>query len=729
VRVQVPDLQGPEALQPRQPVGDAFIRPPAQDQNNDLANLASSLGGFSQALNGLGQVLQRGENRAPKEDPREAYGRRWLMEYGHTEEGRKALVEGRAPYQSYTPIFQLYAKSFGERDGARAVEEFNADLKAGRIPLTREDGQEISVDEILSGVVTTRMDRAGGLERSESYVKGFYEKFTSARDAAQAAFVERRAAQLRTATQGITQNDQDRLLAAAGNTETSDDDLRAGLLGMKAGARRFGVNPPDFDQVLIGRLKESAGKSPEAVLRLLDLDRGKGVDGQPIGALKDNPRLYEEVIKIREAARAELGKRWEITNRETAVKEAADLAARGDGSFSQVVDRQYVNPYDPRGERKTLSADSIRDEALTLQATRARTAAVRQGLSPAAAEEDVFRTEQRLYIANNRSNPRWSAALNEATTVLSNPAALSNPDAMGRVRGAIDLYKRLDAVSPGYVQATLGLSDKARSFFDQYQLLEQAGIPPEEAVRRTADWANGNKVELTPEARTKIKTAVGKIEQAGFWGWLPGTAYPGVPSYREEVVRLATSLATMKDQKPEDAVATAEKMVSSRMVFVNGRGIYGHPLVTQQNLPQYQARLAEIWAEKSNGAEMVGEDGAKISSASLLSIRPIGRNSSIFEVVTKEGTPVTTWDGQKWERLRLDHKDILRLDREEKQRQVQKIQTDQANAVDQAIINSTPRRGVAASPAARSAAQARIEARRGPAPAAPEISPIFGVTP
>lgn len=651
MRVQVGDLQPSERLRPQQQAGDTYVRPEQAPIDKDLERLSSALGAFSTSIVGLARSQVREENKG--EDPREAEVRRLVLSMGDGNFS-KALAEGRVPYQD-VPHVQAFSHAVaGDYAARQVINPVRLGVEQGTISLVDDNGQPRNIRDIVRERAAAALEQQS-LKGSVHFTKAFYGAYDKAGDSLETA-ARTQQAKLNNETlgnlaatamdsylQGVAR-DQDPAKAASGLMETYGNIRKI-----------FGQGYPNsaIENVLMGRLRLAADRDPDTVVKVLTMDRGKGPDGQPLGRLMDNGRLSTEAQEILLKATEQQSKNFDKTQQLGAAGAALDALKRGDGSFHQLQDITYENPYArPLDRLKKISASEARDLALARYEQETAQTVQGQRLPPQQAAEAVFEKAATAYIGNNVVNPRWNAAINDIGRVLGNEVDASSPANREKLMAAADLYRKIEDRNPGYAAETMKVGKREQEFFTMARFYEEdMGMPKDLAVQRAAVHVSRPKVPLTPDAKESLDRASTRVT-SDIFSWFgrnsatsgtfgdansPFSASPAnVMDIQRRVRSLAETIASDQGIPADKAVDAAVKIVQRNSVLINGQAFHGDPHVTKETRPAVERLLTGI----QNDPTRVVSNSMGERYTGPLSLQPAPGRKGIYHVVSPTGDPL-----------------------------------------------------------------------------------------
>lgn len=692
-RVEISDIPRPRPLQPVQRTIDTYAAPERPPEDKDTARLAEALQGFAAGLMKLGQVKS-------SEDPRMAEAYRIMSSYKDPEIVQ-GLQNGTLPHASVPAVRALYEANVGQRVARSAMDELRLGVQDGTVPLIDNDGRPVDIN----AAVAERAKKYSGLfPNSVHYWKAFQGAVESGsfslQDQARAQVAE---FNRKRNTELVKAGIEDMIPMAARGDD--DDTLRKALETRTRMAREVvGMHPNEVNELFVGRLRELSRQDPDAAERLLLLDRGRGLNGQPLGSLAQTNR--QDVREIAQAINEEKGKRYDVAVRKAQAEEAARRLDAGDGSFTTLTDYTYINPFDARdpskNATKTISRTTVQDEALNLYLQRSNMELARQGLdtnSPAAADTK-FQRDYAAFVGANRPHPEWKATLETTATVLSNPVSLSDPRNVRKVQAAGTLYQSLMAKNPGYVTQTLALPERNTKFLDQYDVYAKLGDPPNEAARKAADFVNNPPPALTGDEVSKLND---KIEKIDLNGWSRGGAYnsfswwgelgpQNLATLKSEIFTTAKAIAADREVPVDKVVDLAVQKVQERTVLFNGQAMPNSAYLTNESKPFYQKRLTELFDQNKQVFEKLG-----VRSPQELSLRE--EVPGVFRVVGTDGQSVITpqlddkGNVTGYSTLRVYDKDTQSIRAQQRGDDILRIMRESADKTDKAIMNdSRPRR-------------------------------------
>jgi hypothetical protein len=629
-RVQVEEIAPVRPQQATQVVGDTYAGAPKPVEDRNMERLASALGGFSDTLATAASRAQR----TPQADPREAQVR-WYLSSASDDQLRNDVMGGKVQHWDVPKYRELYTTNLAQREARKLFADISQRVASGEIPAIGPNGEHIDIWPVIQQRVGQAYQGAGPLARDPAYAKVFQETFEGKRKDLDDQATKIRGNWQHQAFRGITESALDSVIAHGSDAKNDDASLAKRWFDIKnsLGGRFGDSRRPEMDDIMVGRLKALADKDPETAARILSLDRGNGV-----GSMIKDPRMREQINPLLEQIRVARRDRFDRTTKEEAANEALKRFDAGDQSFNVIEDRRYANPFDPANPTRTISANEAKELALLKARERNEASLARQGAAPEVVAKEVFEADAERYIGSNVPNRAWSQTITDVGRVLGNPAAATEPQNVQKLVAAKTLYEDLSAKNPGYVKETLKVGDREEKLFQMARMYEEtAGLPPEVAMQRATTTMLNSTPEFDRAARDRVKTITNNPE--GVWlNFMRGSTINNRMAVQKQVEDLASAIAQDTSITPEKAVTAAGKIISERIVTVNGQAVIGSPHVTKANEAAWQFRLRELVATNPS---IQGMDGT-VSDASKLSIRPMVQDPSKFHVVDSQGLPVTS---------------------------------------------------------------------------------------
>jgi hypothetical protein len=692
MRAQVGDLQPSERLQPRQQTGDTFVKPAEAPVNNDLSALSSALGSFSSALFSASKAA----NKAPQDDPREAEARRIVLSMQDKDLMQK-VGEGAMPWQSVPVVAAFYNAHAGERAAKAVLEPLRMGVEQGTIPLYKDDGTPLDISTIARERASAAVGSYGRLANSEHFMKSYFSTFDSNRGALETAARGQQAKLNSDELKNQAATAMDSYLQ--GSATHADPAVTAkGLLDTYGKVRSlYGQALPNsaIEDVLLGRLRVASERDPDTVIKILEMDRGKGQDGQQLGRLLDNGRLSGDAREIFLKARQQQSTNFDKTQTQAAAQAALESFKRGDGSFNQLADFSYENPYAGAMDRtKKVSAESAKDMAMALHETQLTQKLSSQRVPTEQAQAEIAEQTTQAYIGSNIPNKKWQAAITDTGRILGNELDVSNPAHRDKLLSAARLYRTIEDRNPGYANETLKVGEREKNFFNMARFYEEEWrMPPDLAVQRAALYASRPKVPLSAEAKDAIETASKKVSSAFWQKMLPGaagvatttgfldslnpfsTSPQNVMAVQRRVKAIAEVIASDQSIPADKAVEAALKTVQRQSVLINGQAIHSDPFVNKESQQAVERKLEEV-RTGANG-NIRNSSGEKYDGP--LSILPLPGRKGLYIAVTPSGDPLATAtpDG-RYSPLQIKASDIEGMKAKMRDQQLSDMQLKQA---------------------------------------------------
>lgn len=680
-RAQVREIEDPRALRPVRQAIDTYAAPEKPPIDNDAENLAKALSAFGASISAIARQEQ-------KNDPREAeiYA---IKASASDPQFIQMANDGRLPYQDVPHLRALTDAELGQRVARVALNNVQLGMKDGTLRVTDDDDRPVDVNTYIQQEAAKYGLRANSVPFMKAYATGI--------EAGRNSLVEFQRGRIAEINKGkindLAKSSIDNIINAA-NAGANDNELRTAMLQMTADASRYGgMHPRDVDALWVGRLRQAAASNPDVAARLLTLDRGADLKGQPIGSIARNPTHKDSVTEIVREINTAKAKQFDTAKKEEAVEAAAKALRAGDGSFSAVTDLTYENPWSKHipntDPHKRITRSTIQDEALARYQTQSDEQLRREGTDPAtdaAAASTQFERDYVAYTGANRANPRWQGVLTHAGRILSNPTELSQPDNQQKVVGAYELYKLLNTRNPGYLRQTLGLTEKDEKFYDQMQVYEMLGSPKVVAAQQAAKFVNTKAAPLSGSEMAEVRKEADRLD----YSWWIGKGYNNSGTARRMVYDAAVAIAADRDISPKEAAKAAKQIVQDRAVVINGRLTPPHPVLNNENTTAIQTRLDEVFKDNAKVFESQG-----VGSARDFTVVPI--DSERFRVIKSDGSPVVLprLDPKtkkpvpgEFDYLHITASDIQRIKKIEEQKATERTVFEQENAADYAIVNA-----------------------------------------
>lgn len=657
-RVQVQDLPDPERLRPVQPTGDTFTgaEKPMLDQNYE--RLASALHYFGAALPSASRSVQRQERTASEQ---------FLQRYQETNGSaahNQLVLSGRAPGMS-DPVL---AAGANQRVGQNLFSDFQRTVRdevaTNQFPLTRPDGGPVDVEETLRGRYAAVMQQNaatfGPLGTRNPNQASAQAGFNAGMDGLRSELITKQREQVLSATQSVANNvaqaAMDNVIRAA-ETESDPNKLRElwqktrqevldwATPGRPGEGRRSILSHGQLDELMIGRLKAAASRSPDAVLRVLSVDRGTSAEGVQLGSLAR--QRVADADQIIEAANGELDRRQVIQVREDATNRAVVALQRNDGSFLNLQPIQVPREHSRTERFITMSAEEQQQAAVQrFEATQEERLRA-QGVPSGAAGEIMWRENVNTYVGHNLPNRQWRDALNIHGRILSNAVDLSSKEGQDSAVAAVNLYERIMRTNPGYAEHTLGVTPDAQKFYDRVRTYRDFhGYDPVTAVQAAATSVREPQSSPGREERDALRSEAARIGTTMF-GWMGGGVNRRAA---ERAIEQVAETLMARDIDAKKAIESAARIVNERAGVVNGHLVLGSTYIHRGTQAVAEQRLGEI--QQQFAGRLTGTEGIY---SGKLTVIPDGNQSS-FRVVQAEGRnvgepvvamiPVTRPDGQ-----------------------------------------------------------------------------------
>lgn len=692
-RVQINDLPSPQDLRPAQTAGDTFGGAPKPVQDDNFSRLSQALGIAATTATKAAEAVARKENKTFAQD---AYVR--LSTLG-PQELEQRFKDGTLPNLNNPSVAPIYGAQLGKNVAIRLSEGNTAAIKAGAVPAFDDAGNPTNMWEPLAKATEDYFKANPNHARQPGFAEAFWTEMEKGRKIGSDLQQTKRVEHVKAYIQDGLSNGMNALIVRAEGQDQSDEAVRNVWKGfredLRARGTKAGIDIPwrELDDAMVGRLRENVKAHPEAVLRVLSLDRGMAEDGTTkLGALKDMPGRMDDINSIRETARGELETRTDLREKETAIAAASQALQRGDLSFNGLQNYNYKNPWSAAGRSpdRVINAEEIRKEAEVRYMSGARDNWQRQGVSKDVGEAAALEAENRMYVANNRPNPRWNSLLNDAVTIYGNPSAVSDDTKLGPLVEARKTYEYLRVHSPGYLESTLKVSDRDKTFYQMVNVYQNIrGLPEKEAFSRASNFILHPPEAISGAALRSLRDAADGLDLS----WVPfsGTANVAHSQVRRDIISVAKSIAADRDIPVDKALEFAHKEIKSRTVLLNGTMITGNGDVSPQNSPAWQTRLEEI--AKSHGGVMVSASGVGgFNRGSQLSIRPMDGSRDFMVIDSSTGEPMVVPrvgpDGKQMspEVLKIHPEEIRVIERDLREATLAEVSRKAARAPDENVM-------------------------------------------
>lgn len=651
-RVQINDLQE-GTIHPVQTAGDTYGGYDKPAAGNDMERLASALGVASQAASQWIKPRNTADtwyHIATNPDVSVNGAVDGLNGVDRVAPGGGGIVSSAWNNGAMDPAL---VKQAAENDAKALTQKYMQGIKSGLYPVLTDEDQPVAHDRVIAGMSKEWLDGpAARFRTNQTYLQTFAQTAQTTREEVTKMASEQYAEALKQKWQGPVQQGMQQIIKGMDAQKLDDNSARDIWNNFKAtiNDKTKGIVPwKTLDDLMVGQLRTMAPQNPEAVVRLLELDRGVTKEGVKLGALGDPYGKYGlQAQEIKKEAYGELQKRYDTTLREQQIQQLMSEAQKGNQLvFSQLKDTTYQNPYFTLAnpgrpqETKTLASDELRKEAINRLSTGAVQEFRDQGLDPATAGKAKFERDTQLYIGQNVPNPEWKGMINSAATIYGNPTAVNIPGNYEKLQQARQLYETLNTQAPGYLKQTLGLTKEDETFFNRVRVYQNLrGMDERSAMERAANMAAHPQEPLTAEELKNVEQKAANLDMGWWFDPFHGNS-ANTGKIKRDILDVAKSLLADRDLAGnlDKALDEAKKIVKDRSVLVNGQLLSGDPHITQLSLPAWQDKLNEI-AQK-HGATMFGYDGKAIgvSSGSELSVRPMA-GGSYYQVIKSSGEPV-----------------------------------------------------------------------------------------
>lgn len=693
-RAQVRELADVRPLQPQRRAVDTYAAPEQPPINNDKKNLAEALRAFGAAISSLGKG---------KEQPAllELYR---IRQSAGDPEFLDMMTRGKLSF-SDNPHFRAERdKMLAEAAVNRATDAVLTRMKDGTLHVFDENDKPIDVGvHLRDEIAKYRM-----VPNSVTFMRAYSRGLQSAKEKL-VEYQRQRVAEVN--KEFVANKAKDAIENIIGMAANGANDLQLRTAMLQAtvdGSKYFALQGREMDAYWIDRIRAIQTSHPEVAKRLLTLDRGVGRDGQPIGALIQNGTHRDESRKIMDAANTALAKKEDDEIERSLVEQAAKALRAGGGSFHNIIDHRYENSraklVPGMDAQRHIPRSRIQDKAFDLQLQALQEEYKRQYADPATqpeAQANFFEREYELTMAANRPNTRWQGVLTQAGRILTNPASLSSPENQRKVMAAHQLYETLHRRNPGYLQDTLGLTEREHKLYQHVTIYQRLGEPTNIAIQKASDFVNNPKTPLSGAEVAELRKAAERLDYSiGPWRDFKNTARA-----QQMVFETAQAIAADRGISIKDAAKMAKELLEERAFAFNGQFIPPDPGLTRGTAKFFQTRLDEIFRDHRVALEAQG-----VRSGKGLSLLPLqqGRWTEVdgkrvfsgrYRVVDSDGRPVVVPRVDKkgnvipgeFDYLTVHKEDIDKITAAEKKAADERNIIIQRNAADLAIVNAPKR--------------------------------------
>ena len=607
--------------------------------NNDLERLRSSLEYFGANVSRAAQSAQKVDISAAQQ-----FLQRYQQQHGSNATNRLVL-SGQYPGSNVATMAAGANQTVGQNLFNTFQQTVREEVATNQFPLTRPDGGPVDLEGTINQRYTAIMQQNAGVfgplgTRNPNHVAA-QAGFNAGMDGLRAELVAKQREAVLAGTRQMANNVAmaalDRVITSAEGEQdpaklrdywqrTRQEVLDWATPGGPGDGRRSILDHNQLDELMIGRLKAAATRSPGAVLAILRLDRGTSAEGVQLGTLAQ--RRHADADQILQLANDTLDKQQVVQVREEAINKAVAALQRNDGSFLNLRPVEVSRPYNLNDRFIRMSVEEQQQAALqryeATQAERLRA----QGVPEGTADEIMWRENVNTYIGHDRPNHQWRDTLNVHGRILSNSVNLSTQQGQDQAIRAVNLYERIARTNPGYAETTLGISVDARRFYDQViTYRDLLGYDPAAAVQAAAGAARTPQASPGRDERETLRSEAARVGTTMF-GWMGG----GVNRRAAEraVERVAETLMT-SDIDAKTAIQSAARIVDQRAGVVNGFLVLGSTYVHRGTQDTVVRRLGEI--QQQYAGRLTGLSGPY---AGKLTIVPEDNRSS-FRVVQAEG--------------------------------------------------------------------------------------------
>lgn len=718
-RGMAPDIPNTAPLRPTAAPTDTFVQPRAAPRSNTFLQIAEALGTINPAVNNYlaGELDRRREESAVAAESAIA---------GMTlEEAKQAREEGTLD-QWDDPFFRsAFNYRYGERVGIfRANERLNAyqnnfdrdrgDIEAFVTENVEEDlegGDEHYQRGYLSrlGPFADRLRLQNAEHRSERMNQetraGVFETFLqTAMDNLQMGAEPAQIAQaIRAQYEGnadlldVPRREQDEVLVDVAARLAEDG--HASLVDELLFDDRGGVGA-------IGNTRNHAGRAADIsarahrIARENNRERTQGTrldffDQARAGALnrleldaffQNNPGAlreaeYRSLVARNERVVAELRDERQRELEQEVLDQAYDqsrervlmqnLAAAEQGMASMIRPREVFNR---SGDLTTLSVEQQEDQLVQSYLQRSQLAAQRSGETP----EQTFNREVDWFSRNGLRNPQWRQVLMRGYQSAT-PATMTSENIPPAMEQGLELFRQLHAKNPSLLRNHVTNND-AYMFYDAVQVgMEFTGLDQQTAIaqafRALREPENMDSV-LMRRRYEDIREAVSSLDSSYFDGWGEVENVNDIGPQMERIARYYSLVAGMDS---ETSLQRAADLIKTTHSYINGRAVYtaDQRIGNREQFVDSVERFLERFAEQN---EDLGYDPSE------LTIRPQGNEFGSWVIANSvTGDRVEGW---RQNIITLDRLDQFR--REERQRELQRIEEEQANRLDPTIATDIP---------------------------------------
>jgi hypothetical protein len=629
-RVQVGDLRRDNTLRPAPIQSDTFARPAAIPQDYNTARLAEALGSFSNNLGNLVPVLAASDKKASED----ASERALAMEQRRI--GSMSLSDWRkeADQGNLSVLDDKYKNAaLQSYRGNKYAESLAAD--ADEHMRTNFDWQNGNADEYLAHYFGEAAQKFPSNDPNfiGSVSKGWDSYKSRVREQQQTYRVNQVNQDTVDTAFGVIKDKTEEWISKGQKPEIFARNLNRmrGELGIQG---PLGADGSVLDKEYLNAADRLATTHPEYAIAMVDAE----YDGRGGKTSLSAQREYRDrVLNIKAEAAKAIGKR-EDGNTLLAVDTQAD-ALLTDDHLDRVTDFTYT---DHNGEQKTVSAKTIKDEALNRYILRSPQIAKDNQETPAQTRARELRKAQ----LSGLDHPALKAAVSGIASAAS-PDLAQDPQALGTFMEKVNIARWLQNTSKNTYMAYTTEAD--RDFMESFNIAKNTMTEKDgrqfsdnaalDFAMRTSQPLSVDGLNFTRDQNDKIDRSVKYLATTPGWLWGTNSATPWNSAAGQNRVANMAKRLVRGGMDQDKAIDVATESVKRNSVTYNGMLLDVGKTALPDNYSQTLDGILGDFAKANPG--VLKDRGIDPSDLTIQPLGDINVSGGRFQIIDKEtGTSV-----------------------------------------------------------------------------------------